>query len=126
MFTILRSHFFSLVINKLRVAYHIAWFCFKLLRRERNPSTFSIKVNDHYLHFVIYIKDVVRCLDMLVRNFRNVEQATDTTDVNKCTVWFDTTNHTNHNFANFELVHLALNEGPTMAEDETITIFIHF
>ena len=51
----------------------ITGFGLKLLGGQRNSSTLGIKVNNHHLNFVVHIEHSVRCINVVVGNFRNVE-----------------------------------------------------
>ena len=55
-------------------------------------------------------------LNMLMADFGNVQQSTDTADINEGTVGFDASHGAKHNFTNFESVHLAFDQSATMAE----------
>ena len=63
---------------------------------------------------------------MLVTDFGNVKQTAHTTDVDKGAVWLDATNGSDHHFAHFKAIHLALDEGAAMTENQTIALFVDF
>ncbi len=63
---------------------------------------------------------------MIVGNLRYVQQTTHTAYIYEGTVGFDSANRTNHHLADFQSVHLALNQRSAVRENQTIAVFVYF
>ena len=66
----------------------------------------------------------MRCLDVLVADLGDVQQAADTADVDEGAIGLDAADGAEHHLAHFEAVHLALHQRPAMAEHQTVALLV--